>query len=187
MFNRPAYLQITTSLVMLFLGLFVGFGLWRLAVGGRGEAPLKLAFVVDCCSAAFLFVLLAAAYVNFAGHIDEHLQALLPLMINWVPAALALVSSVLVVVGLLRSRLVPAWVAWLLGAAAHDVALSTVLFAPHDYAIFTHPTLAAVAAPVPAVFAWVARFSSVLRIAVPVVLGIALIGGVSNKRFEPTP
>jgi hypothetical protein len=129
----------TISSVSVILGwlslplmLWIGYRLWRLSRDTPGSRSLLAAFAAEVAAAP-----LAAIGLALAMGVSSHADVGLGVAIAFVAYAglwplLASAAAALAAVGLLRSRLAPAWVGWVAAvrAGAISVAALSALFLP---------------------------------------------------------
>lgn len=166
-------LAVGRSIVVVVLDVWVAFGLWRLAAGRRGQTSLKVSFALVCASLLSLPLLVVLpALVGRGGSLWLVSQL-------WVSAALGFAAAAFLLVGLLRSTLVPPAVAWFGGIVATAGALLVVVGAPATYAMFVHGTLTTS----PAATVWFNRAVSWLGILPSIAVGLSLLLGGASRGF----
>jgi hypothetical protein len=166
-------LALGRSVVIVFLDVWVAFGLWRLAAGRPGRTFLKVSLALVCASLLSLPLLVVLpALVGRGGSLWLVSQL-------WVADALDFAAAAFLLVGLLRSRLVPPAVAWFGGIVATAVALLAAVGAPATYAVFVHGTLTTS----PAASVWINRGVSWLVVLPPIAIGVSLLLGGASRGF----
>jgi hypothetical protein len=168
------------AFALIFLGLAVAFGLWRLRSRGPGSALLMLSFALVCASAASFLVLLVLPSPKSPAQVPA------VILLSCVPATITFASTMLLVSGLLRSKLVPAWVAGFVGVAAVIVIAGTFISTQALYAsLGLRPQL-----PHPsALVLLMNKATPWLQVMSPIAIGLALVfrgrGGVVEQARQP--
>lgn len=153
---------------------WMAFWLWRLATGSGGARLLLSAFVL-CVASPALFLaasLLLGIAVSRALPLPSTPAVLIAQL--YFPGFLGLVGQVLLVLGLLRSRIVPGWIAWL-GVGVMALASIAGVVAAWQTLMAVAASSISLAQPGAAPSEGLARLSSVLSALFWVALGGAFL------------
>lgn len=155
---------------------WIGYRLYRVAIGHPGAKALLLALIFFLGSTAFLLVATLTTFVTLSWTPPHQVQPPLSEILLLAPPFLSLTAIVLLTLGVTRSRVLPLWIPWL-GVVAGMAWLA-------DYALKAQMILAAASSPSALHIAsgaastnggWVASISVGLNALFWVALGVALL------------
>ena len=186
-FVPSAVIRSLPSLLVALLVAWIGYRLWRLMRGDSGVRALLASLVLRLVCLGVSVVLVLVLYATAAAKVTSAVEA--GLLLSWIflPGIIALAAFLLLALGLLRSGIVPPWVAWagvgatvLSGAAA---ALSAQAMWMAFFASSTqYPSAIQGLAAVGGRVAWANNLSS----GVYALFWIALAFALYTRSAEPT-
>jgi predicted small integral membrane protein len=184
-FEWAGVVRALPSSLVAALVAWIIYQLWRLAQGGPGANVLLLAFATSVTAAAASVALVLVLYVLAPSNPPDGTLGALLLAWIFLPGILSLAASLLLALGLLRSRLIATWIAWSGAVAAAFAGLATALVMPATWNAFLpgpSPSLGPIQALAAATAsdAWARILGSVLYALFWIALGLALYTRASD-------